>query len=362
MYDYLIVGSGLFGSVCARELTDLGKKVMVIDSRSHIGGNCYTENKDGINIHKYGCHIFHTSSKKIWDYVNQFAEFNHFTYRPKVNYNGSIYSFPLNLLTLYQLYGVSTPSEAIKLLSNKKKHFNKISNLEEYALSEVGEEIYNIFIKDYTYKQWKTEPSSLPSSILKRIPIRTNFDDNYFDDIYQGIPIGGYTQIFEKLLCGIEVRTSTNYFENREYFDSISNKIIFTGRIDEFYNYKHGELNYRTLDFETKMYETKDFQGVAVINYTSLNVPHTRTIEHKHFEFGKQPITYLTTETPTEWGNKKIPFYPINNNENNAVFNKYKNIENSKVIFGGRLGSYKYYDMHQVIAEAINTVKKISCD
>jgi UDP-galactopyranose mutase len=359
-YDYLIVGSGLFGSICARELTDKGYKCLVIDSRNHIGGNCYTENKDGINIHKYGPHIFHTNDDNLWKYINTYTKFNNFTYRPRVNYKNKIYSFPINLLTLYQVFDVKTPTEAISKLENLRQKIDNPRNLEEYVLSQVGEDIYNIFIKGYTEKQWKLKGSELPASIIKRIPIRTNFDDNYFFDKYQGIPIGGYTQIFEKLLNGIEIKLNTDFFQNREYFENISNKIVYTGRIDEYFNYEFGELNYRTLDFQTERLEIPDYQGVSVINYTDYNVPYTRIIEHKHFEFGNQNFTYITKEYPIDWSENKIPYYPINTDDNMKIYNKYKEkskILENKLIFGGRLGSYQYYDMHQIIGQALKTVK-----
>jgi UDP-galactopyranose mutase len=361
-YDYLIIGSGLFGAICARELTDNGFKCLVIDSRNHIGGNCYTENKEGINIHKYGPHIFHTNDDKIWEYINKYSKFNNFTYRPRVNYKNKIYSFPINLLTLYQVFDVKTPIEAISKLESLRQKIDNPKNLEEYVLSQVGEDIYNIFIKGYTEKQWKLKGNKLPSSIIKRIPIRTNFDDNYFFDKYQGIPIGGYTQIFVKLLDGIEIRLNTDFFKNREYFENISNKIIYTGKIDEYFNYEFGELNYRTLDFETKRLEIPDYQGVSVMNYTEYDVPYTRIIEHKHFEFGNQDFTYVTKEYPIEWSKDKTPYYPISTDDNLKIYNKYKEkskVLENKLIFGGRLGTYQYYDMHQVIGQALKTVKNI---
>ena len=359
MYDYLIIGSGLFGSVCARELTDSGFKCLVIDKRKHIGGNVYTENIKGINIHKYGPHIFHTSNTKLWNYVNKFVKFNHFSYRPRVNYNGKIYSFPINMMTLYQLWGVTSPEEALNKINKVKLDIKKPSNLEEYILSKVGLEIYETFIKGYTKKQWEKDPKDLPMSIIKRIPIRLTFDDNYYFDKYQGIPIGGYTKLIEKLLKGIDVKLSEDYFNNKSKWDLASNKIIFTGKIDEYFNYKFGELEYRGLDFKHEILDIDNFQGVAGMNYTSENVPFTRIVEHKHFEFGTQKYTVITKEYPKKAGKKDIPYYPINDETNNNRYNKYKKLaKETNIIFGGRLAEYKYYDMHQVIGSALSKVRK----
>lgn len=358
MYDYLIVGSGLFGSVCARELTDKGYKCLVIDKRDHIGGNCYTENVDDINVHKYGPHIFHTSDKGVWDYIRKYADFNHFRYNPRVKYKGKIYSFPINLMTLYQVYGVITPDEAIKKLEEVRVLIDTPKNLEEWVLSQVGVDLYNIFIKGYTTKQWNKNPKDLPASIIRRLPIRMTFDDNYYNDTYQGIPIGGYTQIFKGLLKGIEVRLNVDYFENREYLDSLARKVIYTGPVDRFYEYKFGKLEYRSLRFETESLHILDYQGVAGMNYTDIEVPFTRIIEHKHFEFGKQKNTVITREYPESLGE---PYYPINDNNNNVMYQNYKNMMSleDNYIFGGRLTDYKYYDMHQVIASALTKVSKI---
>lgn len=357
-YDYLIVGAGLFGSIFARELTDKGHSCLVLDKRKHIGGNCYTENIEGINVHKYGPHIFHTSNKEVWDYVNRFAEFNHYTHRPKVTYQDKIYSFPINLMTLYQVYGVTTPEQARQKLDEVRldKPTGKL-NLEEWILSQVGPEIYEIFIKGYTTKQWNRHPSELPSGIISRLPIRLNFDDNYFNDIYQGIPIGGYTQIFKKLLDGIEVRLGVDYLEDRYLFNKMAKKIVYTGPVDSFYEYKFDKLEYRSLKFETEILNTPDYQGVAIMNYTESSIPYTRITEHKHFEFGKQDKTVITKEYPQNTGE---PFYPINNPENNTRHSRYKELMNSeeKILFGGRLADYKYYDMHQVIASALHEAKK----
>lgn len=363
MYDYLIVGSGLFGSVCARELTDKGFKCLVIDKRSHIGGNVYTKNVNGINVHEYGPHIFHTNDKKIWDYVNRFAEFNHFSYRPRVNFNNKIYSFPINMMTLYQLWGVTTPEEAQKKIDQVRLDIKNPSNLEEYILSKVGKEIYETFIKGYTAKQWEKDPKELPVSIIKRIPIRLTFDDNYYFDKYQGIPIGGYTRLIENLLHDIEVKLDTDFFKTKHLLarDLDSTKLIYTGKIDEYFNYQYGELEYRGLKFEHQHLDIENYQGVAGMNYTSKDIPYTRIIEHKHFEFGNQKHTIITKEYPKKANKNDIPYYPINDNINNARYSQYKKLaDKTNVIFGGRLAEYKYYDMHQVIGSALSKVKKIN--
>lgn len=354
MYDYMVVGAGLFGAVFAHEMKKAGRSVLVIDARSHLGGNIYTENMAGINVHKYGPHIFHTNDKAIWDYVQQFAEFNHFTYRPRVNYRGEIYSFPINLMTLYQVWGVKTPVEAFKKLEEVRVPCGQSPNLEEWAISQVGPEIYERFIYHYTKKQWGREPKLLPSFIIRRLPIRLTYDDNYFTDRYQGIPIGGYTQIVEKMLDGIEVKL------NEKYSPTVcARKVVYTGPIDEFFNYCYGDLEYRSLRFETEHLEQEDFQGVAAVNYTD-ETPFTRIIEHKHFEFGKQPTTVITKEFPQEWTRGREAFYPVNDETNNVRYALYqqKAAETENVIFGGRLGTYKYYDMHQVVAQALHAARK----
>lgn len=356
MYNYLIVGSGLFGSILARELTDNGYKCLVIDKRPHIGGNCYTEKIEDINVHKYGAHIFHTSDDGVWEYINKYCKFNHYVNRPKVNYKGKIYSFPINLMTLYQIYGTTTPEKATDILNNVKYDIPFPKNLEDWVLSQVGKEIYEIFIKGYTTKQWGMEPKLLPTSIIKRLPIRLNYDDNYFFDKYQGIPIGGYTQIFEKLLNDIDVRLNVDYFENKEYWDSQTNKIVYTGPIDRFYNFRFGSLEYRSLEFKSEIIDLKDYQGNALINFTDIETEYTRIIEHKHFEFGTQKNTIITKEYPRTEGE---PYYPINNVNNNLKYGQYKKLmlKEKNIIFGGRLAEYKYYDMHQVIASALKKVK-----
>ena len=360
-YDFLIVGSGLFGSTFAQQANENGYKCLIIDKRSHTGGNCYTERVEGINVHKYGPHIFHTSDKRIWNYVNRFAEFNNFVNRPKVNYEGSLYSFPINLFTLYQLFGVKTPEEASDFLEKVKIQNKSPRNLEDWILSQVGEEIYRKFIYGYTKKQWGRDPKELPSSIIKRLPIRLTYDDNYFNDIYQGIPIGGYTKMIENMQGGIEVRLGVDFFSNRKDLEKIAKTIVFTGAIDEFFNYSLGPLEYRSLKFETQlMKDVPDYQGNAIVNYTEEHIPFTRICEHKHFEFIKSESTVITREYPVNWEVGKERYYPVNNSENNIRYVEYKKMADSlgdKYIFGGRLAEYKYYDMHQVIGSALAKFK-----
>lgn len=359
-YDYLIVGSGLFGSVFAREATDKGKRCLVIEERDHIAGNCYTDQKDGINIHVYGAHIFHTDDKRVWDYVNRFSDFRAYKHSPRVSYRDKIYSFPINLLTLHQIWGTRTPQEAIDKIKEKAVPIKNPKNLEEWALSQVGEEIYEIFIKGYTFKQWGRDPKNLPVSIIKRIPIRLTFDDNYFFDRYQGIPIGGYTQMVQNILAGTEVETGTDYFSDVEYFNSLADKIIFTGKIDRFFNYKFGDLEYRSIDFQTERIEILDYQGCPVVNYTDKEVSHTRIVEHKHFEDSNSKVTWITREYPKEYSRGDVPYYPINDEKNSRIYSLYKK-EAEKLnnfIFGGRLAEYKYYDMHQVVASALSKSRK----
>jgi len=362
-YDFIIVGSGLFGSTFAQKAHESGYRCLIIDKRDHNAGNCYTEELGGINVHKYGPHIFHTSDEKIWNYVNRFAKFNNYVNRPKVNYAGNLYSFPINLFTLYQLFGVRTPEEASKILDEVKIHSDSPKNLEEWILSQVGEEIYRKFIYGYTKKQWGRDPKELPSSIIRRLPIRLTFDDNYFNDIYQGIPIGGYTKMIEKMQEGIEVRLGIDFFEHKEEFELQAKTIVFTGAIDEFFGYAHGPLEYRSLRFETETLDMPDYQGNAIINYTEENVPYTRICEHKHFEFGKGESTIITREYPDSWEAGKERYYPINDEKNNLRYSEYKKMSDlifPKYIFGGRLGQYKYYDMHQVIASAINKFNSLA--
>jgi len=359
-YDYLIIGSGIFGSVFAQQCIENDLKVLVIEKRDHVGGNCYTENKDGINFHFYGPHIFHTNDEKIWNYVNRFTKFHQYKHSLKVTYEDKVFSFPINLLTLQQLWGVKTPEEALRKISEVKEDIANPKNLEEWALSQVGREIYEVFIKGYTTKQWNKDPKTLPVSIIKRVPMRTNFDDSYYEDKFQGIPIGGYTQMFEKLLQGVEVRTGIDYFENREYWDSVAKKIVYTGKIDEFFYYKYGELEYRGLRFIHKRLEMEDFQGCPVMNYTSEKIPYTRISEHKHFEKSKSPVTWITEEYPITYERGDIPYYPINDRNNNEIYSEYDTLKKEcpSVIFGGRLAEYKYYDMHQVIGSALSKFKK----
>ena len=359
MYDYLIVGSGFFGSICAYELNRKGFKVCVIDNRNHIGGNCYTSNRDGINVHDYGPHIFHTSNEEVWKWINQFVKFNHFRLSPVANYNGELYSLPFNMWTFSQMWQVTTPDEAKVLIKQQSDEIGEPTNLEEQAIKFVGKDVYNKLIKGYTEKQWKKPCKELPKEIIKRLPVRFTYDNNYFNDKYQGIPIGGYTQIFEKLLEGIDVKLNTDYF-NDELPEH--NKVIYTGPIDKFYNYKFGELEYKTTKFEHTHLDTPNYQGCPVMNYTDIETPHTRIIEHKHFEFGNTDTTWITHEYPIEYNAKTTePYYPVNDLENNQKYDLYKSLADSEknVIFGGRLAEYKYYDMHQVIASALKKVNEI---
>ena len=361
-YDFLIVGAGLFGSTFAQQAKERGKTCLIIDKRSHTAGNSYTEKIEGINVHKYGPHIFHTSDESIWNYVNKFSEFNSYVNRPKVNYKGKIYSFPINLFTLYQMFGVGTPEEAKQLLADLKTNNKFPKNLEEWILSEVGEEIYRTFIYGYTKKQWGREPRELPASIIRRLPIRLTFDDNYYTDKYQGIPIGGYTQMIEKMQEGIEVRLGVDFFEDRVKFESMAETIVFTGPIDEFFGHQHGELGYRSLRFEMQILPIEDFQGNALINYTEEEIPFTRICEHKHFESTKSRSTVITKEYPQAWSSGEEKFYPVNDEENNSRYLLYRKMAEDlspKYIFGGRLAEYKYYDMHQVIGSALAKARKI---
>jgi len=360
-YDYLIVGSGLFGSVFAHEATKRGKKCLVIDKRNHLGGNVFCENIEGINVHKYGAHIFHTNDKALWDYVNQFAEFNNYINSPLSFSKGKLYNLPFNMNTFYQLWNISNPEDVKRKIEEQieKYGFKNPENLEEQALSLVGKDIYETLIKEYTEKQWGRKATELPAFIIKRLPVRFTFDNNYFNDKYQGIPIGGYNKIIEGLLKNIDVQVDTDFFENRNYFESIADKIIFTGKIDAFFGYQYGKLEYRSLKFETETINSENFQGNAVVNYNDAEIPYTRIIEHKHFEFGKQSKTVVTKEYPQNWTEEKEPYYPVNDDKNNEIFQKYKKLSENipNVIFGGRLAEYKYYDMHQIIASALTSVK-----
>jgi len=359
-YDLLIVGSGMFGSVFAQQATEHGLKCLIIDKRTHNAGNVYTENVNGINVHKYGPHIFRTSNADVWTYVNRFAKFNHFTNRVKVNYQNQIYSFPINLFTLYQIFGCNTPEEAINKLNEVRVKIDNPSNLEEHLLSTVGEEIYLKFFHGYTKKQWGREPKELPKSIISRIPIRTNFDDNYFYDCHQGIPIGGYTRMLENMQEGCDVILNEDYLKNQDKWDNLAKKVVYTGALDEFCDYKYGELEYRSLRFEEYRLNKPDYQGCAVMNFTEQSIPYTRIVEHKHFEFGTQDFTIISKEFPQTWERGKEKYYPINDEKNMHRYQQYRLLfsEDSKYIFGGRLAEYKYYDMHQVISSAMHKFKK----
>ena len=359
-YDYLIVGCGLFGATFAEQMMKNGKSVLMIDKRPHIGGNVYTESTEGINVHKYGAHIFHTSNEAVWNYIRQFATFNHYVNRPKVNYKGKYYSFPINLMTLYQMWGVTTPVEAEAKLASVRVPIEHPQNLEEWILSQVGEEIYETFIKGYTTKQWGRQPSELPTFIIRRLPIRLTFDDNYFNDPYQGIPIGGYTPIIEAMTKGADIHLGVDFFADQAAWEAKADKVVFTGKIDEYYDYRFGELEYRTLRFDTKVLDMPDYQGNAVINYTDEDTPYTRILEHKHFEFEQGPKTVVTWEYPDAWDRSKVPYYPVNDKRNMELYHQYDalKVDSAHVIFGGRLAEYRYYDMHQVIASALATAQK----
>jgi len=362
-YDYLIVGSGLFGVTFAEHAKRKGKKVKIIDKRNHIGGNVYTENIEGINVHKYGAHIFHTDYKDVWNYVNSFIEFNRYTNSPVAIYKKQVYNLPFNMNTFSKIWSnVLTPEDALKQIEEEKKEMldKKINNLEEQAISLVGKSIYKILIEGYTEKQWGKKCKDLPSSIIKRLPVRFTYDNNYFNDRYQGIPIGGYTKLIEKMTEGIEVELNCDYLKNKDYYNSIADKIIYTGMIDEYFEYKLGTLEYRSLKFENKVLNIQNFQGNAVINYTEKDIPYTRIIEHKHFEFGNQDKTIITYEYPQEWDKTKEAYYTINDERNSVLYQKYKSLaqKEKKVIFGGRLAEYKYYDMDDVIKSAMDLVEK----
>ena len=361
-FDYLIVGAGLYGATFAYEMKKRGKKCLVIDRRNHIGGNIYCENINGINVHKYGAHIFHTSDKHIWEYVNQFANFNNYINSPIANYKGEIYNLPFNMNTFSKLWGVATPNEAKAKIEEQKAEFNIIEpkNLEEQAISLVGEDIYLKLVKEYTEKQWGKDCKELPAFIIKRLPVRFIYDNNYFNDRYQGIPEGGYNVIIEKMLDGIEVELGIDYLKNKEEYNKLADKIVYTGMIDEFYNYQLGNLEWRSLKFENEiMPNVDDYQGNAVVNYTSHDQEYTRIIEHKHFEFNKCNGTIITKEYPQDWKIGDEAYYPVNDEKNNSLYNKYKEFaeRDSNVIFGGRLGNYKYYDMDKVIKAALDMVE-----
>jgi len=360
-YDYLIVGSGLFGSVFAYKAKQAGKRICVIEKRNHTGGNVYCETIEGINVHKYGAHIFHTNNKEVWDFVNSFVEFNRYTNSPVANYKGQLYNLPFNMNTFYALWGVKTPKEAQAKIETERREANikNPKNLEEQALALVGRDIYEKLIKGYTEKQWGRPCKDLPAFIIKRLPLRWTFDNNYFNAAYQGIPVGGYNKLIDKLLDNIDVKTGVDFFQDRKYWEENANKIIYTGKIDEFYDYCFGKLEYRTLRFETEILDCENYQGNAVVNWTEREVPYTRIIEHKHFEFGTQAKTVITREYPAEWAAGSEPFYPVNDNKNTTLYQKYyeRSQKEKNIILGGRLAEYKYYDMDQVVENVLNLFK-----
>ena len=368
MYDYLIVGAGLFGSVFARQATDAGKKVLVIDKRPNIAGNVYTEDIEKIHVHKYGAHIFHTNNKEVWEYVTKFAEFNRFTNSPVANYKGELYSLPFNMYTFNKMWNVITPQEAAAKIEEQRKEagITEPQNLEEQAISLVGKDIYEKLIKGYTEKQWGRDCKDLPSFIIKRLPVRLTFDNNYFNALYQGIPVGGYTKMVANMLDGIEVRLNTDYLENKDELDKLAEKVVYTGAIDSYFDYKLGALEYRSVRFHTEVLDTPNFQGNAAVNYTDRETPWTRIIEHKWFEFGKDdegndiPKTVISREYSSEWKVGDEPYYPVNDEKNGKLYQEYKKLaeDEKNVIFGGRLGEYKYYDMDAVIASALGLCEK----
>lgn len=366
-YDYLIVGAGLYGAVFAQKAREKGKRVLVIEKRDHIAGNVYTEKTEGINVHKYGAHIFHTNDRRVWDYVNRFAVFNRFTNSPIAYYKGELYSLPFNMLTFNKMWGVVKPADAEAMIEKQKKEsgITDPKNLEEQAISLVGKDIYEKLIKGYTEKQWGRECKDLPAFIIKRLPVRFTYDNNYFNALYQGIPIGGYTKMVEKMLEGIEIRLDTDYLKNKEEFDKLADKVVYTGPIDAYFQFSLGTLEYRSVRFENEIFDIPNYQGNAVVNYTDSEIPWTRIIEHKWFEFGKDehgqmlPKTVISKEYSSEWHPGDEPYYPVNNEKNTQLFNQYKQLaeQEKHVIFGGRLGEYKYFDMDQVINNAL-----ILCD
>lgn len=367
-YDYLIVGAGLYGSTVAHKAQRAGKKVLVIDKRPTIAGNVYTKTQEKIHLHSFGAHIFHTNNKMVWDYLQQFAQFNRFTNSPVANYKGELYSLPFNMYTFNKMWGVTTPNEAAAKIEEQKKEagIEDPRDLEEQAISLVGKDIFEKLVKGYTEKQWGRECKDLPAFIIKRLPVRYTFDNNYFDALYQGIPIGGYTRMVENMLAGIAVELNTDYLENKKYFDRIAGKIIYTGPIDAFYGYSLGYLEYRSVRFETELLDIPNFQGNAVVNYTDVETPWTRVIEHKWFQFGKDdqgneiPKTIISREYPSEWRPGDEPYYPVNNKENELLYQKYRQLadQEEKIVFGGRLGEYRYYDMDAVVASALQFCRK----
>lgn len=361
-YDYILVGAGLFSGVFAHEAVKRGKKVLVVEKRAHLGGNVYCEDMEGIHVHKYGAHIFHTSDKEVWQYVNELAEFNRYTNSPVAKYQGQMYNMPFNMNTFSKMWGISTPQEAKDIIDRQRAVISgEPKNLEEQAISLVGTDIYEKLVKGYTEKQWGRDCKDLPSFIIRRLPVRFTYDNNYFNDAYQGIPIGGYNVLIDKLFEGCEIRLNTDYLKEKETFDALAETIVYTGTIDAYYGYCFGKLEYRSLRFETETLDTDNYQGVAVVNYTEREVPYTRIIEHKHFEFGTQQKTVITREYPAAWEEGMEPYYPVNDEKNQSLYQKYAQLaekEQKRVIFGGRLAEYKYYDMDKVIASALQCVKK----
>ena len=366
-YDYLIVGAGLYGAVCARELLDAGYSVLVVEKRNHIAGNIYTETREGIRVHRYGAHIFHTNDKNVWSYVSRFAEFNRFTNSPLANYRGELYSLPFNMYTFHQMWGVATPEEAAAVIARQREEITgEPRNLEEQAISLVGRDIYEKLVRGYTEKQWGRPCDRLPAFIIRRLPVRFTYDNNYFNALYQGIPAGGYTRMVERMLEGAEVLLNVDYLADREGWNGKAGKVIYTGPIDAYYDFALGTLEYRSLRFETEVPDTSNYQGNAVVNYTDAETPWTRIIEHKWFEFGRDeagndlPKTVITREYPSEWKPGDEPYYPVNDDKNGSLYQAYKNLADreEKVIFGGRLGEYRYYDMDQVIAAALQKMQK----
>lgn len=363
-YDFLIVGTGLFGAVSAYLLKKKGRSVLLIDKRNHVGGNVYTKNVNGINVHQYGAHIFHTSNKDVWQFVNSFVEFNRYTNSPVANYKGRLYNLPFNMNTFYQMWGVKTPEEAKAKIEEQKAeyHIENPKNLEEQAISLIGKDIYETLIKGYTQKQWGRKCTDLPAFIIQRLPVRFTFDNNYFNDKYQGIPEGGYTALIERMLEGCDVRLGVDYFDRKEELDALADRIIYTGEIDRYFNYQYGHLQYRTVTFETELLEgVENYQGNAVVNYTDAETPYTRIIEHKHFEYGTQPDTVISKEYSKEWQQGDEPYYPVNDTRNMELYARYKALADMQenVIFGGRLAEYKYYDMHKVIERAMEVIGEI---
>ncbi|MEK4476234.1 UDP-galactopyranose mutase [Paenibacillus sp. FSL R7-0048] len=362
-YDYLIVGAGLYGAVFAHELRKAGKTCLIIDKRDHIAGNIYTAKVDGIQVHKYGAHIFHTSNKEVWIYLNQFAEFNRYINSPIANYHGEIYNLPFNMNTFNKMWGVVTPDEAKKKIEQQRKenYVENPQNLEEQAINLVGLDVYNKLIRGYTEKQWGRSCKEIPAFIIRRLPVRFTYDNNYFDDPYQGIPVGGYTGMIKRMIEGIEVRLGTDYLEDKVKWDELAEKIVYTGPVDAYYGYRFGVLEYRSLRFETEVINMTNYQGNAVVNYTDSRTPYTRIIEHKHFEFGTQPKTVISREYSEEWKRGDEPYYPINDSKNSVLYEKYKALTEtqSNVIFGGRLGEYKYYDMDKVVEVALQKVREV---